>query len=320
LPSAKHLPWFGELKQHARAAMARYAGLEMGGTKTIAVLGRPGDIEERIEFPTTTPGGTLERAVNVLQRWHSAEPIQALGVGSFGPVQLAALASDYGTILNTPKPGWAGARVVEILRATYTGPIALDTDVNAAALAEHRLGAAKGCGSLVYLTIGTGVGGGILIDGRPVHGALHPEIGHLRLRRAPKDTFPGACVYHGGCAEGLLSGPALEARFGSAPGNVPPEDWRWRLVASDLAELLANLLLGLSPERIIVGGGVTLRQPGLLAAAVEQVPERLGGYLGDVSVAQLQSRIVIPLLGNDAGPNGSLCLAEAAFEQSRSEG
>lgn len=300
--------------------MARYAGLEMGGTKTIAVLGRPGDIEERVEFPTTAPDATLGHAVDVLKRWHTAEPIQALGVASFGPVRLAISAPDYGTILNTPKRGWAGTPVVEMLGAAFSGPIALDTDVNAAALAEHRLGAGKDCSSLIYLTIGTGVGGGILIDGKPVHGVLHPEIGHLRLRRAPEDTFPGACAYHGGCAEGLLSGPALAARFGCAPGEVPPGDPQWRLVAADLAELLANLLLGLSPGRIIVGGGVTLRQPGLLQAAIDRIPERLGGYLGDLSVPQLRTRILLPLLGNDAGPNGSLCLAETTFDRSRSGG
>lgn len=300
--------------------MARYAGLEMGGTKTIAVLGRPGYIEERIEFPTTTPDATLGQAVDVLKRWQGTEPIRALGVASFGPVRLAGSAPDYGTILNTPKPGWAGVRVVEILSAAYSGPIALDTDVNAAALAEHRLGAGQSCDALVYLTIGTGVGGGILIDGKPVHGGLHPEVGHLRLRRGPEDTFPGACAYHGGCAEGLLSGPALAARFGCAPGDVPADDPRWRPVASDLAELLANLLLGISPQRIIVGGGVTLRQPGLLEAAIERVPERLGGYLGDVSVAQVRGRVLLPLLGNDAGPNGSLCLAQAAFERNLSDG
>jgi fructokinase len=297
--------------------MARYAGLEMGGTKTITVLGRPGEIAERIEFPTTTPDETLGRATDLLRRWHAAEPVQAVGIASFGPVRLATDAPDYGTILNTPKPGWAGARVMETVQAAYPGPITLDTDVNAAALAEHRLGAGQNCSSLVYLTIGTGVGGGILIDGKAVHGALHPEIGHLRLRRSPEDTFRGVCTYHGGCAEGLLSGPGLAARFGCAPGEVPPDDPRWALVASDLAELLANLLMALSPERIIVGGGVTMRQPGLLHATIDRVPERLGGYLGEVSAAQLHARILLPQLGNDAGPNGSLCLAQAAFEQSR---
>jgi len=199
------------------------------------------------------------------------------------------------------------------LQAAWHGPIALDTDVNAAALAEHRLGAGRGCSTLVYLTIGTGVGGGVLVDGKPLHGALHPEIGHLRLRRDPDDTFAGACRYHGGCAEGLLSGPALEARFGCAPGEVASDDPRWGNVAGDLAELLANLLLGLSPERIIVGGGVTMRQPALLDAAIARIPERLGGYLGAVSPSDLRERIVLPELGNDAGPHGSLCLAEAAF-------
>jgi fructokinase len=296
--------------------MARYAGLEMGGTKTIAVLGRPGNIEERIAFPTSTPEATLGRAKDVLARWHATEPVKALGIASFGPVRVAPTAPDFGTILDTPKPGWAGTRVIDMLQDVWAGPIGLDTDVNAAALAEHQLGAGIGCGALVYLTIGTGVGGGVLVEGKPLHGALHPEIGHLRLRRAPQDTFPGSCPYHGGCAEGLLSGPALEARFACAPNEVQEDDPRWALVASDLAELLANVLLALSPERVIVGGGVTMRRPQLLDAAIARVPERLGGYLGAITAQVLQSRILLPQLGNDAGPNGSLCLAQAAFEQS----
>lgn len=289
--------------------MPLYAGLELGGTKTIAVLGTPGLIRERVEFPTTSPEETLARAVQELTRWQATSPIDALGVAAFGPVRLAREAPDFGTILDTPKPGWRGARLIDSLSRNFPGPIALDTDVNAAVLAEHELGAAKGCGTLVYLTIGTGVGGGILIEGQPVHGALHPEIGHMRLRREPGDTFAGTCRYHGGCVEGLISGPALEARFGCSPDQIAPEDPRWHFVARDLAELLANLLLALSPDRIVVGGGVTMRQPQLLPAAIARVPECLGGYLGGVDAVGLQARIVLPELGNDAGPNGSLCLA-----------
>lgn len=293
--------------------MSLYAGLEMGGTKTIAVLGHAGAIRERVEFPTTTPAETLGRAAQELARWQAAAPISALGIASFGPVRLAPDALDFGTILDTPKPGWRGTRVVEVLRRAFAGPIGLDTDVNAAALAEYELGAGHGCGSLVYLTVGTGVGGGILIGGSPVHGVLHPEIGHMRLRRPLGDTFAGACRYHGACVEGLISGPALEKRFGCSPADVSHDDRRWNQIADDLAELLTNLLLALSPKRIIVGGGVALRQPHLLPMAIARVPERLAGYLGDVSVTELQQRIVPPQLGNDAGPQGSLCLAQRAL-------
>lgn len=293
-----------------------YAGLEMGGTKTIAVLGVPGDIRERLEFPTTTPEETLGQAARILDRWQREGALAGLGIASFGPVRLDPLATDYGTILNTPKPGWRGTRVVAALAEAFAGPIALDTDVSAGAVAEHRLGAARGCATMVYLTIGTGVGGGILVNGKPLHGALHPEVGHMRLHRDREDPFPGSCAYHRDCVEGLVSGTALTARFGCSPADVAASDPRWQLVAGDLAELLANLLLVISPQRIVVGGGVIMKQPHLLPAAIAALPERLGGYLGDVDARSLAVRIVKPQLGNDAGPQGSLCLAEAAAHSS----
>lgn len=292
--------------------MTRLAGIELGGTKTVVVLGQPGAILERVEFPTTGPGETLEQAVRTIAGWQQAGPIAGLGVASFGPIRVNPAAPDHGTMLNTPKPGWAGARVAARL-AEHTGlPLALDTDVNGAALAEFRVGAGQGCDSLVYYTIGTGLGGGVLVGGRPVHGALHPEIGHVRLRRAPGDTAAGHCPFHGDCAEGLLSGPALAARFGRHPGQVPPQDPAWAPVARDLAELLAMTMLTFSPQRIIVGGGVATRQPHLMAAAIARMPAILGGYLDDGSVEALQARIVAPQLGNDAGPSGALVLAEHA--------
>ncbi|MFD2579647.1 ROK family protein [Novosphingobium colocasiae] len=196
-----------------------------------------------------------------------------------------------------PKPGWKGAQVYARL-AEWTGlPLALDTDVNGAALAEHRLGAGLGCETLVYYTIGTGIGGGVLVRGSPLHGALHPEIGHVRLRRAPGDTFAGACAFHGDCAEGLLSGPALAARFGRHPATVPPQDPAWAPAARDLAELLAMTVLTFSPQRIVVGGGVTGRQPRLLSAAIGRMPAILGGYLRDCTAATLQDLVVAPHLG-----------------------
>jgi fructokinase len=296
--------------------MALFAGIEMGGTKTILVLGVPGRIDDRIEFPTTSPEDTFGRASQELARWQASHAIDAMGLASFGPVRISPAAPDYGTMLNTPKSGWPGTRVIEALKPSFSGPIALDTDVNAAALAEHELGAARGCGTFVYLTIGTGVGGAIVQAGQPIHGALHPEVGHMRLRRATGDSFAGACPYHGACVEGLISGPALAARFNCSPAEVAADDPRWRTVASDLAELLANLMLAVSPERIVVGGGVAMRQPRLLAEAIARVPECLGGYLGALTSDDLSARIVLPELGNDAGPNGALCLARMAWDSS----
>lgn len=290
--------------------MARLAGIELGGTKAIVVLGQPGAIAERHEYPTTTPDETLGRAVALIAAWHAAEPLAALGVASFGPVRVSPEAPDFGMILDTPKPGWAGTSLVQRLQAVPGLPLAIDTDVNAAALAEHRLGAAQGCDSLVYVTIGTGLGAGIVIEGRPVHGLLHPEVGHLRLRRAAGDRFGGSCPFHGDCIEGLVSGPALAARFGRHPAEVAADEPAWGPVAADLAELLAMLMLTLSPRRIVVGGGVSARQPQLLAMASALVPGLLAGYLGPVDAAALAGCIVASVLGNDAGPTGALVLAQ----------
>ncbi|GGY94797.1 ROK family protein [Novosphingobium colocasiae] len=293
--------------------MKRLAGIEMGGTKTVVVLGRPGAILDRVEFATAGPDETLKRAARIVVDWHANEPVAALGVASFGPIRVNPSADDFGTMLDTPKPGWKGAQVYARL-AEWTGlPLALDTDVNGAALAEHRLGAGLGCETLVYYTIGTGIGGGVLVRGSPLHGALHPEIGHVRLRRAPGDTFAGACAFHGDCAEGLLSGPALAARFGRHPATVPPQDPAWAPAARDLAELLAMTVLTFSPQRIVVGGGVTGRQPRLLSAAIGRMPAILGGYLRDCTAATLQDLVVAPHLGDDAGPTGALILAERAL-------
>ncbi len=213
-------------------------------------------------------------------------------------------------MLATPKPHWSGAAIVRAIGVRLPVPIAIDTDVNAAALAENRFGAAKGCTSAVYITIGTGVGGGALVHGVPIHGMLHPEIGHLRLRRLSGDRFSGACPFHGDCIEGLISGPTLAARFARHPATVDPTDPAWKPVVADLAELLVAMLLAYSPQRIVMGGGVVLKQPHLLNAAIAAVPERLVGYLGDITMENLGAIIVPASLGDDAGPYGALVVAE----------
>lgn len=294
-------------------AMHKLAGIELGGTKTVVVLGAPGRIDERVEFPTTEPAETLGRAIEAIAGWRDDKPVDAVGIASFGPVRVMRGAGDFGTMLDTPKPGWSGAEVVAPVAAALGCPVALDTDVNGAALAEHRFGAAQGCDSMVYLTIGTGLGGGVLAGGVPVHGLLHPEIGHVRLRRAAGDRFAGACAFHGDCLEGLLSGPALAARFGTHPSRVDPENPVWEPVAHDLAELIAMLVLTVSPQRIVIGGGVANKQPHLLPMAVERVPALLGGYLRDCTRERLAGMVVPPLLGDDAGPMGTLVLAANAL-------
>ncbi|RVQ68812.1 ROK family protein [Croceicoccus ponticola] len=291
----------------------RLAGIELGGTKTIVVLGDGTRIVERREFPTTTPDETMGAALAVLGEWNRAAPLDAIGIGSFGPLRVDAQAADFGTILATPKRGWSGAQILAPVRRAFACPIGVDTDVNAAALAEHALGAAQGCGNVIYLTIGTGLGGGVLLDGRPVHGAMHPEIGHVRLRRVAGDAFAGVCPFHGDCIEGLIAGPALEARLPAHPADLDPVDPAWDPVGMDLAELLAQLMLTFSPQRIVIGGGVANRQPHLIARARDALPGLIAGYLGDMDAAALSRMICAPTLGDDAGPVGSLVLAAQAM-------
>lgn len=294
--------------------MAGIAGIELGGTKTVVVLGYPGAIAAREEFPTTTPDETLSRAIATVQAWQADRgALEGIGVASFGPIRVDRAAADFGIMLDTPKPGWAGADVAGRLQAALGCPLGLDTDVNAAALAEHRFGAARGCPTMAYITVGTGVGVGVLANGAPVHGLMHPEVGHVRLRRAPGDAFAGACPFHGDCVEGLLSGPALAARFGRHPSTVAADDPAWDAVSQDLAQLLAMLLLTISAQRIVVGGGVSNRQPHVLPAALDRLPGLLGGYLRDCTPQALARICVPPALGDDAGPMGALIVGADAL-------
>jgi fructokinase len=286
----------------------RIAGIELGGTKAIALLWQDGAVIDDLRVPTGDPDATCADLLPRLQRWWDDARFDALGIASFGPVTLDPRAADYGCIRTTPKPGWSGAAVLPRFRPHFTCPMAIDTDVNAAALAEYRWGHGRGVDSLVYLTIGTGVGGGVLIGGRPVHGRLHPELGHLLLRRSPGDGFGGHCPFHRDCVEGLLSGPALHARFGMPASTVPAADPRWDVVAHDLAQFLAVLVHGLAPERILIGGGVGMNAPWLIQRAPRLVLDLLGGYYPEMDVAALAEMIRLPLLGDTAGPLGAIAV------------
>lgn len=293
---------------------ARIAGIELGGTKAIALVVEGGRVVEKRTVPTTNPAQTLGILRETLLGWHAAKPVAALGIASFGPLRLDPVADDFGHMLATPKPGWTGADIAGELAAAFDGPWRIDTDVNGAALAEWRWGAGQGCASLCYLTIGTGVGGGVLIGGEPVHGMLHPELGHMRLRRATGDDFAGACPFHGDCVEGLVSGPALAARFGLPGDAVPDDDPRWAFVAQDLAELACVLLLTTAPHRILIGGGVGLSRSFLLPVIRSHVVELLAGYLPHITARSGQDIIVQPGLGADAGPLGAIALGAAALD------
>lgn len=291
---------------------ARFAGIELGGTKAIAVLAMGDTIVDRHVVPTTAPEDTLAALRAVLDEWNRQAPLAGLGIASFGPIQLDSHHPAFGEILATPKPGWTGAAVAATLTDGLACPWTIDTDVNGAALAEYHWGAGQGCDSLCYITIGTGLGGGVLIDGRPVHGALHPEIGHLHLRRAAGDTFAGACPFHSDCIEGLVSGPALRARFGMDPALAPDEHQIWAHVAADIAELCDAILLTTSARRILFGGSVALSRAFLLPAIRTRVVERLGSYLPFLDAASADAIIQPAGRGTEAGPLGAIALAQAA--------
>ncbi|MFN3607762.1 MAG: ROK family protein [Hyphomonas sp.] len=290
----------------------RVAGIELGGTKSIALLAEGKNILHQVTVPTTTPDETLSRLRTQLQLWHTEQPFSALGIASFGPIQLNKDAPDFGTILKTPKPNWTDAPVAIYLASSFTSPWAIDTDVNGAALAEHRWGAGIGCDSLCYITIGTGLGGGVVVNGKAVHGLLHPEIGHIRVRRSAGDTFPGACPFHGDCIEGLVSGPALAARFGRPTSEVPHTHPAWQSVADDIAELACTILLTTSAQRILFGGGVSSSRLFLLPMVRQRVFDRLGGYLPLPDVDTIAGIIAPPALGDLAGPLGAVAVAHLA--------
>ncbi len=287
----------------------RYGGIEAGGTKWVcAVAGRPGELLETETFPTTAPGPTVSRAARFFT---TRGPVDAIGVGAFGPVDIRRDSPTWGTITSTPKPGWADTDLAGALTAALGVPVALDTDVNAAALGEWRWGAAAGLDTFVYITVGTGIGGGAVAGGRLVHGLLHPEFGHMRIPHdRAADPFDGICPYHGDCLEGLASGEAIRQRWGRA-GEELSATAAWDIEAEYLALALVNVICTLSPQRIIIGGGVA-KQPALLPLARRRVRELLAGYLRApelTDAAAIDGYIVTPRLGDGAGVIGALELA-----------
>jgi fructokinase len=237
--------------------------------------------------------------------------VRRLGLATFGPVDLNPLSPTYGRLLSTPKTLWQGCPIVEILQTGLGVPVAVDTDVNAAALAEFTYGAGRGCDPLVYLTVGTGIGGGVVVQGRPLHGLMHPEMGHMLLARIPDDTKPSGCPFHRDCLEGLASGHAILARF-SAPETLPARHEAWTLEALYLGQALATIATVLAPQKIIIGGGV-MRQAHLLPRIRQTCARALNGYLPRLgSSSSFDDYIIPPGLGNRAGAMGALCLARGA--------
>lgn len=286
-----------------------YGGIEAGGTKFVCAVGTgPGDLTET-RFPTTTPDETIGRALEFFRPYRGQ--LAALGVASFGPVDLDVKSPTWGYITTTPKPGWRNADLVGPLRRELNVPVGFDTDVNGAALGEYRWGAGQGLDTLIYLTIGTGIGGGALAGGKLVHGLVHPEMGHIRLVRDPqRDPFPGGCPFHGDCFEGLASGPALEKRWGTRAENLPADHPAWELEADYISAALATYVCTLSPQRIIIGGGVT-SQPQMFPLIRAGLVKQLNGYVQSTALLERTDEYVVPPgLGNQAGVLGAIALAE----------
>lgn len=294
--------------------------IEAGGTKFVCAIGTgPGAILARERFPTDA-SGRPQTTVDACIAWFQREQqrlgrrIAAVGVGSFGPVDIARQ-----TITTTPKPGWQGFALGRAFGEALGVPVGFDTDVNAAALAEHRWGAGQGCDPLVYLTIGTGIGGGALVNGRLLHGALHPEMGHFLLPRSAGDAFAGVCPFHGACWEGLCAGPALAKRWGTPAHELPADHPAWPTAAREIAIGLNALLCILSPQRIIIGGSVPkggkLGQDGFFRLIREELLRVNNGYLAVPELAHPETFVVPPALGDDAGALGCMALAQAVLPQ-----
>jgi fructokinase len=293
--------------------VTRYFGaVEAGGTKFICAIGdEQGNIVAHERFPTKDPISTLAAMHAFLHRENrDLGPLAAIGVASFGPIELDKTSPYYGFIRQTPKVGWSNTDIAGGLARDFRIPIGFDTDTNAAGLAEHRWGAAQGLDNLVYLTIGTGIGGGVLVGGVPIHGLMHPEIGHIFPRRHPLDlNFAGTCPFHGDCMEGLASGPAISARTGKSLQQLDDAHPQWEIEADYLGQVCAQLVLTVSPQRIIMGGGV-MSQARLFPSIRQRLRHWLGGYIDRSDILTgIDEYVVSPGLGDRAGVLGALALA-----------
>src|SRR5579862_147813 len=292
-----------------------YAGVELGGTKCVCILGTgPDDIRAQERLSTTEPLATLGAIEAVLDRWRGEHArIDALGIASFGPVELDRASPRWGFITSTPKPGWAQTDVARRIGRHLAVPVGFDTDVNGAALAEGRWGAARGLDDFAYVTVGTGIGVGLVVGSRTVVGFTHPELGHIRVARAPGDAWPGSCSFHGDCVEGLASGTAIEARLGLPAADLAPDHAVWDVVVHGLAQLLHTLVLATAPRRILLGGGVMDGQSHLFPRLRDALRHSLNRYVhADELDARIDDYVVPPGLGAMAGPLGALALAADA--------
>jgi fructokinase len=291
--------------------------VEAGGTKMVCAVGTgPQDIRDEVRFPTTEPQTCLPAVIDYFRTWQAEhdQTLDAIGYGTFGPCDPDPASPTFGRITRTPKPGWSDTDVVGPLRAAFGVPVGFDTDVNGAALGEHRWGAAQDVDTFVYVTVGTGIGGGIMVDGAILHGLVHPEIGHMGVPHdRAADPFEGLCPFHGDCLEGMAAGPAIGARWQVPATTLTPDHPAWVLEAEYLAQLCRTLVCTVSPQRIILGGGV-MEQLHLFPLVRRRTLELLNGYVQSPAIlAGIEQFIVPPGLGNRAGAAGCIALGQQAL-------
>ncbi|MHB0923310.1 MAG: ROK family protein [Bellilinea sp.] len=300
--------------------MRLYGGIEAGGTKFLCAIGTgPDDIQAEIRFPTTEPDETLNHAVDFFRQFmiKTRQRLDGIGIGSFGPLELNPGSANFGKITSTPKSGWAYTDLRHKIEQETATPVTIDTDANAAALGEGFWGAAVDLRDYLYLTIGTGIGGGLVVQGKPYHGLIHPEMGHIRIPHdREEDPFDGICPYHGDCFEGLASGTAMQARTGQSGELLPAYHPAWEIEASYIALALASLVCSVSPQRILLGGGV-MQQEHLFPMIRLKVQQLLNGYVQVPAITEnIQDYIVPPKLGQRAGVLGAIALAKQTFSGS----
>jgi len=283
----------------------KIGGLEAGGTKMVCAIGNEnGEIYKRLSISTETPEITMPKLIDFFQ----SEGIEALGIGSFGPVDLNRKSPTYGSITSTPKLAWRGYNIVQAFQDALQIPIGFDTDVNGAALGEATWGAAKDCEVSIYITIGTGVGLGICVNGKPLHGLIHSEGGHILVNRHKEDHYGGNCPYHSNCIEGLAAGPAIEKRWGKKGHELAEKAEVWEMEAYYIAQAVTNFILTLSPNKVILWGGV-MHQPQLFPMIRQYVIENLNGYLDSEDIIKgIDQYIIPPALGDNPGIMGALRL------------
>ncbi|KPJ68048.1 MAG: fructokinase [Coxiella sp. DG_40] len=299
--------------------MQLFGAIEAGGTKFICAIGdSKGHIYDRIRIPTNKPQETIAKVIDFLKKTHQKNPLAAIGISSFGPIDLNLKSPAYGYITTTSKPGWANFNMIGSIKEKFELPIGFDTDVNGAAIGEARWGNGQGLDNIIYWTVGTGIGAGGVLAGKTMHGLIHPEMGHIFVPHDKEvDPFKGVCPFHGDCLEGLANGPALMKRWGvKSAKDLPDNHPAWDLEATYLGYAMANCIVTISPQKIIIGGGV-MKKSGLLSKVQQKTVKFLNGYIKHESILEnIENYIVSPGLEENSGVCGAIALAELALNKS----